>query len=85
MSLKLLLSGYYRLIKGLITGRITWKAYQKLAICIDCDYRSRKWCKVCMCYLPAKARAKDSKCPKGYWKAGKAQGIEGGGGGDGGV
>lgn len=25
------------------------------------------WCKICKCYLPAKARVKEEKCPLGKW------------------
>lgn len=69
-------SGYYQLVKSLFTGRITWRAYNRTEICYDCDERKDKWCKVCMCYIPAKVRAKDAVCPRGYWKVGKV--IKGG-------
>ena len=25
------------------------------------------WCSICKCYIPAKARVKDEKCPLGKW------------------
>ena len=26
------------------------------------------WCSICKCFIPAKARVKDAKCPLGKWK-----------------
>lgn len=25
------------------------------------------WCSICKCFVPAKARVEDEKCPKGFW------------------
>lgn len=25
------------------------------------------WCSICKCFIPAKARVKEEKCPKGKW------------------
>jgi len=25
------------------------------------------WCSICKCYIPAKTRVKEEKCPKGKW------------------
>ena len=27
------------------------------------------WCSICKCFIPAKARVKDEKCPLGKWLA----------------
>ena len=43
----------------------------RIRICQKCDYREWRgrtlWCKVCGCFVPAKARVANEKCEKGYW------------------
>ena len=43
----------------------------RVRTCQDCDYRKwlgkTLWCKICKCYVPAKARVEDEKCPKDFW------------------
>jgi len=29
--------------------------------------RRRLYCRICKCYIPAKARVEDEKCPEGNW------------------
>ena len=30
--------------------------------------RRRLYCRICKCFIPAKARVKEIKCPKGFWE-----------------
>ena len=47
----------------------------RLAVCRTCDkgyYKKEKYlrlfCAECKCFIPAKARVKDEKCPLDKWK-----------------
>lgn len=44
----------------------------RAGICADCQINVNSWCKKskggCGCYIPAKIRSKETKCPKGKWK-----------------
>ena len=62
-----IVTGFVWLVWSLITGRIDWLTYRRLEVCKDCNELSGQWCKDCKCYVPAKARAKASACPKGLW------------------
>ena len=46
-------------------------ALKRIRICKDCDkihWLGRTlWCSICKCFIPAKARVKNEKCPKGRW------------------
>ena len=45
---------------------------ERLAICAACEHlkaiRKTTWCGICKCYIPAKARVEDEKCPLGRWQ-----------------
>jgi len=51
----------------------------RLQICRECKFvwwRNKQrslWCKLCGCFMPAKARIEAIECPKGKWKHLKAQ------------
>ncbi len=46
---------------------------ERIAICRDCEFadwrnnKKRLWCAQCGCFVPAKARVENEKCPKGKW------------------
>lgn len=72
----------YQMLKEIEQGwtKLIWKsnesellAKERLAVCFDCSRRIKKGllkntCRVCGCYIPAKARAIRSSCPLKYWK-----------------
>ena len=39
--------------------------------CQECEHNywigKTLWCSICKCYIPAKARVEEEKCPKDYW------------------
>lgn len=43
----------------------------RVRICQKCEYnywiKKTLWCSICKCFVPAKARVKEEKCPKGKW------------------
>ena len=43
----------------------------RIAVCRKCEknYWIKKtlWCGICKCYIPAKARVEDEKCPENKW------------------
>jgi len=43
----------------------------RIRICQKCEenywIRRTLWCRICKCFIPAKSRVKDEKCPKGKW------------------
>ncbi len=47
---------------------------ERIAICRVCKFKNwknnnkRLWCKLCGCFVPAKARIEKEKCPKGFWE-----------------
>ena len=59
--------GYTNLVRG--------KKYEftddRVRICQKCEFnywiKRTLWCSICKCFIPAKARVKDEKCPKGKW------------------
>jgi hypothetical protein len=43
-------------------------AKKRISICVDCPlFNKNKTCKICGCYMPAKARSPKSHCPKKLW------------------
>lgn len=44
-------------------------AYERIKICQQCDkyLSTAKICRVCKCFMPAKTRIKQAKCPIGKW------------------
>ncbi len=43
---------------------------KRMEICANCEHASKTvylHCDKCGCYIPAKARSKDSNCPVGLW------------------
>lgn len=50
------------------------KTDSRIKICRTCEFNRWRnnnrslWCKLCGCFVPAKARVKDEKCPKGFWE-----------------
>ena len=44
-------------------------AYERIKICEQCDkyLKAAKICRVCKCFMPAKTRIKQAKCPIGKW------------------
>jgi len=65
-------------IKNITKGYValaTGKKYEftdsRITVCRECEdnYWIKKtlWCSICKCFIPAKARVKDEKCPKGKW------------------
>jgi len=43
----------------------------RVRICQKCDknywIKRTLWCSICKCFVPAKARVKNEKCPKDKW------------------
>jgi hypothetical protein len=62
------------IVKG-FTALATGKKYEftdgRIAMCRSCEsnyWISKKiFCSICKCYIPAKARVKDEKCPLDKW------------------
>ena len=53
--------------KNLLLGLETEEQKQKLKICMECTYvTKKKTCSLCGCYVPAKVKS-DSKCPQNKW------------------
>lgn len=52
-------------------GEVEPIALARLEICHECSIRTATWCDSekggCGCYLEAKTRSLESKCPKGKW------------------
>jgi Family of unknown function (DUF6171) len=42
---------------------------ERITVCLRCDQFSKlnKTCRVCGCFMPAKVRMKEKKCPLGNW------------------
>lgn len=54
--------------KNLLTGKETPKEKERLKICAKCPHlQSNKRCGKCGCYVPAKVKAPDAKCPIRKW------------------
>ena len=62
------------IVKG-YTSLATGKKYKhtdaRIRTCRTCEHnywiKRTLWCSICKCYIPAKARVKDEKCPKSKW------------------
>jgi hypothetical protein len=56
---------------NLIRGRKYEFTDKRIETCKSCEFNywilQALWCSVCKCFIPAKARVKDEKCPKGKW------------------
>lgn len=43
----------------------------RIRICHKCEHKywvaKTLWCKICKCFIPAKARVKEESCPLGKW------------------
>lgn len=43
-------------------------AKDRVLICVSCvNVRRNKTCRICGCFIPAKARSMKSKCPLKHW------------------
>lgn len=65
-------------IKNIVKGNVAYVVgikYEftdgRVRICQKCDFNywvgRTLWCRICKCFVPAKARVKEEKCPKGFW------------------
>lgn len=43
-------------------------ALHRIKICRECDRYKAFFCKECGCFMPAKTRMKNQRCPLGKWK-----------------
>ena len=63
--------GYTNLVKSklLLTSQEEEElAEVRMNVCNACEFKSKmNTCKKCGCYLPAKTKSKDSKCPLSLW------------------
>ena len=66
-KIKDIVAGYTLLLAGLILGTVPYYAIRRGEICRQCMDRRGSWCRLCLCYIPAKVRAAKAKCPKGLW------------------
>lgn len=59
--------GYYRFFRKIKCESTD----ERIRICQKCpkNYWIKRtlWCSICKCFIPAKARVKEEKCPKGKW------------------
>lgn len=58
-----ILSAFIKLAKG----ENQKLAKERIAICNPCEFRAGILCGVCGCFLNAKVREPEEKCPKGFW------------------
>jgi hypothetical protein len=64
-----IVAGYTRLAMG--------KKYEftdsRIRVCKTCEHNywvgKMLFCGICLCYIPAKARVKNERCPKNKWKS----------------
>lgn len=68
-----IVEGFTNLLKSkLLIGKpeIDELASLRMDVCNSCQFKSTvtNRCKACGCYLPAKTRVLDQKCPKNKWK-----------------
>ena len=63
-------------VKSIITGwtNVVWKdeateeeAIRRVGICAECNHNKIAICKVCACFIPAKARSMAESCPINKW------------------
>jgi len=65
---KEILTGWANLVFG--NKEIKKMASERMAVCARCPHASAKMylhCDVCGCYIPAKARSRESDCPLNFW------------------
>jgi len=54
--------------KNLITGKETPQEKQRLEICKKCpNLKKTNRCGICGCYMPAKVKAPQARCPIKKW------------------
>lgn len=57
--------------KNLAVGKKFVFTDSRIRICQKCDKNywlgKTLWCSLCWCFIPAKARVPDEKCPLGKW------------------
>lgn len=67
MKGKHIVIGYSNLIRGVKFGGCD----DRIRVCQHCkkNYWIKRtlWCSLCYCYIPAKARVEEEKCPLGKW------------------
>ena len=69
MQIKNIAQGFIKLALqalGAVKEQDRLKARERLEICDGCDSRNYMKCRICGCYLPAKALS-DSGCPLDKW------------------
>lgn len=73
--------GFTSLAVEIITGKEVLKyarTDERIKICRTCEFKDwrnnnkRLWCGQCGCFVPAKARVEEEKCPMGFWAVLKA-------------
>lgn len=42
-------------------------AKERAKVCAVCPQNENNWCKMCVCYIPAKVRSRVEICPGGLW------------------
>ena len=42
-------------------------AKERAVMCADCKHSKLSWCNQCGCYIPAKIRSLNEKCPIAKW------------------
>ncbi len=56
---------------ALATGKKCKGTDARIRECRKCEYnywiKKTLWCKICKCFIPAKARVLNEKCPKDKW------------------
>lgn len=62
------------IVKGnvrVLTGKKYEFTDDRIRACHECDEQywlgRSLWCKICKCYIPAKARVEEEKCPLNKW------------------
>jgi len=72
-NIKHIVQGYVRLFNA----KVPKFAVERIKICKTCDCRRKLskwlWCSICKCYIPAKARVEEEKCPLSKWPEIKVQ------------
>lgn len=75
--IKNIVQGFTSLAVEKVTGKEVLKyerTDERIQICRECEFNywknnnRRLWCKLCGCFVPAKARVENEKCPKGFWE-----------------
>ncbi len=71
---KNIVHGFATLGRDVIKGENKYEfTDSRVRICQKCDKRywigRALWCKLCKCFVPAKARVPDEKCPINKWES----------------